>query len=130
LDLKRLQMGAYKYAESHELEKISMQHKNYQTRVSQPFTPYVSPVILYISIVTNLSPIRTFSLSVSFHHCLFLPSSKKVSYQTFKRKKPSNNVILCYVSKKHWTEATSPFLLLQNLTKRRHNFRSKYYRSA
>ena len=126
-------MSASKYPDSHKLDKISMQHKNHRTRESQPFTPCVSPVILSSSTVTNLSP-ATYSFPCQYHptivhsHLHFkkslIKSTSAINLKTFK------NSILCSVSGRLWPEATSPFLWLQNLTKRKYNFRSEYYRPA
>jgi hypothetical protein len=63
-----------------------------------------------------------FSLSVSFHHCPFSSSSKKVSHQKVKRKKPSDNAILRSVSGKHWTEATTLFFIASNYNQRKTTF--------
>jgi hypothetical protein len=117
-------MSASKYSESHKLDKISMQHKNHQTRESQPFTPCVFPVIMSSCTVTNLSP-ATSSFPCQYHSTIVHSHLrlKKTLIETWsiRKLKPLKeyNSLFCISEALHRTDF-AVFLLLQNLITRKY----------
>jgi len=108
-------MSASKYPESHKLDKISMQHKNHQTRESQPFTLCVSSVIMSSSNVTNLSP-ATSSFPCQCHSTIVHSHLrlKKALIKKIKRKKPRTLQTLQFsvlYRGSVWQKRLRPFLI-------------------